>query len=232
MSFLDSILFLVPGLMAYFWNEKLGVTPPVKPSNLEQTAIGAIFWLPTFMLVSFLMKHSHHDIPSIKEIYNYSDTQLKDLFWFLGYSIISSFIISVLWSYVFYHLYMWLINLIRWIFRKGKLTKKTTVWENMFGHGSDMVVRIKKIGDSDEKQLIGQIEYSPRPLTGEMSLVLTEQSFWEAVLQKGNVHVDRTYINTDKGFIIEELNLKELSEIVNTNPELLLIPRTTRRKRR
>lgn len=114
--------------------------------------------------------------------------------------------------------------------KRGKLNRETTVLEKMFGNGGGQVVRINKIGSND-KPMIGQIDHSPRPLSAEQSFILSEESFWTTVLSKGEVRVERSFINTDKGYVIEELNFDDLIRIVNNHPELLLIPRTSRRKR-
>lgn len=45
-SLLGTIVFILPGFLAYFWLQSFGITPVTKHSSGELTAISALLWLP------------------------------------------------------------------------------------------------------------------------------------------------------------------------------------------
>jgi len=45
-NFLGTVVFLLPGFLAYFWLQAFGINPVAKHSTTEFTAVAGLLWLP------------------------------------------------------------------------------------------------------------------------------------------------------------------------------------------
>jgi len=218
LSILNTLLYIVPGLMAYFWLEKFGRTPARQLSSLEQTALTAILWFPTMILSVSIMHFFGLRIPNFDTVQYGKTALLMALFLFI--CAFSSLIIAFLWAWILHRCHHQFVNWIRKrLLHLSELTQEPTVWDAFFKtDGSARVLRIKNVGSTE--CVIGEIANGPRILSGESSLILQQQDYWSRIVNKEDVRVDRVYINTNVGIMIEELSLSHLKEIIEKSEDL------------
>lgn len=218
MSVLDMLLYSVPGLMAYFWLEKFGHAPSRPLSTLEQTALIAVLWLPTTVMATVILYLLHMKVPSFTSV-QYGKTSLL-LALYLVICAFSSFTIAFMWAWIFHKGYHKFVNFVRKrLLGLSVLAEEPTVWDSFFkGDGSPRVLRVSNMGS--QEYLIGEIANGPRVMSGDTSLILQEQGFWGQVVQKEDVRVDRIFLKTDAGLVIEELSLTHLKEIIERHDDL------------
>jgi hypothetical protein len=138
-NLLATIVFVLPGFLAYFWIQSFGKNPVVKHSQMEFTAISASLWLPvsfTTLLIYNLLIHYHildrdaiWTLDELKENAN----SFSFLFYFLGLSSIVSLIFSVTWVKLIHDILVdRLINMIRKWRGLATLSPTASVWEEFF----------------------------------------------------------------------------------------------------
>lgn len=71
-DFLSTFIFILPGIMAYFWLQVFGLTPSVKHTAPEISGIAALLWLPvsfTTLLVlntwGYLIRLDHFTVQQV-----------------------------------------------------------------------------------------------------------------------------------------------------------------------
>lgn len=218
-NFLSTFIFLIPGILAYFWIQFFGLTPTVKHTAPEFSGIAAILWLPVSFvtilclnLISIIFKIGILPIVwTIKE-FTLATENLFYLLFFLLVSVIVSFILCGIWSIFLNNLLQDAINFIRKKRGLAPLSSSTTVWEEFFikyekknTDGKEALYKIYKI-DKPESYLIGSMTKGSRPTELDKSLVLEEVQEWKEYIDDNQVPIKRVYFDFKTNLIIEELD--------------------------
>src|SRR5690625_5078281 len=106
-EFLSTFVFILPGIMAYFWLQVFGLNPPVKHSAPELSGIAALLWLPisfvtllalnTWGIVVTVNLLNVDQVWSIDEL-NAATSDIRYLMLFLIVSVFVSYVLCRLWS--------------------------------------------------------------------------------------------------------------------------------------
>jgi len=223
------IIFTIPGLLAFMWIQLFGVTPTNKQENTEVLAISALLWIPivaivlvVYQLLAWLSHmenlHPSIDIPLLKfnwVLLSSKVTDLTDLarnIWFLLYYVFSSVIISFYVAKLIagkgYNPLLGKINKIRKANGIAPLSKKTTVWNEMFLTKEGQIVEYCKM-DNQEKCFVGSLVKVPRANEQERNIVLEAVDHWSKVMEYYDVQADHVFIDTNSGTIIKIYNTDE-----------------------
>lgn len=221
-SFLGTLVFLLPGLMLYFWLQAFGINPVVKHNPAEFTAISVLLWLPvsltTILALNLVIKASSF-ISNLNPIWTTSELadvsgSFAFLVVFLGSSLIISFVFGVIWAkWIHQQILIRTINKVREFRGVAPLSKTPSVWDEVFLNNDAQIVEITKI-DKDEKKesFIGEIEKTSRTFEPERNLVLRYVDHWTNIISKYTVEIDNIFIDTKSGIIIKVYNSKQAKE--------------------
>lgn len=222
-NFLSTFVFLLPGLMAYFWLQLFGLNPPIKHTAPEVSSIAALLWLPISYLTlvclnlwawlynnpdSMFSVQKAWTIEEVKQVT--SDVRYLALFLFV--SAIVSFGVCALWGKWGVNLLEKAINIIREWREVAPLSKKPTVWDEIFSNNDSQVVEIRKLDKPEYKQ-IGGISKVSRPFEPERALVLDGIKIWTKLVEKYNPEPDQVFIDIKSGIVIKVFNLEEMLEL-------------------
>lgn len=147
-EFIASLIFLLPGVLTYFWLQSFGVTPPTKHTTTEMTGITVLLWVPTsiFTIAIFDILYFFGDmilkvlnvsinikfISTLKSLVDQSPNIIF-LLLFIVLSIGSSCLVAYLWSiFVYPWVLKSIINCVRSKRDIADLGKNTTVWDEFF----------------------------------------------------------------------------------------------------
>lgn len=224
-AFLATLVFLLPGLLAYFWLRMFGVNPPVAHSGTEITAIAALLWIPTSILSVLAYDGMVWGIGKKAPAYGLTyladlktltilSTQLTFLLIFLILSLVFSFVVAYIWAVYLYKMTLSLINKVRSKRNMAQLDELTTVWDNFFlafdrnekGSEPIMLVEVYKMGDDPEKRIYGTVKKTSRPFELERALVLTRFEGWKESHEYYQYPVKRTYVDLKSGLVVNELD--------------------------
>lgn len=209
-SFLGAIVFLLPGVLAYFWLQAFGINPVVKHSPTEFTAVAGLLWLPvsfgTLLLYNLAIWLSSY-ISQAEPIWTL--LTLKDasnnfifLFIFLLLSVLVSFVYSYIWALWGFKLQQDLTN---WVRKKRGLagfSDTTSVWDEVFGKHEVQIVEIGKI-DKPESKMIGEIKKAPRPFEPERNLFLSKVERLTKLADDYVLPVDAVFVDTKTGTYVK-----------------------------
>lgn len=218
-SLLGTIVFLLPGFMAYFWLQSFGITPVTKHSPAEFTTISALLWLPV-AFVTLLFYNSVIWISSYvvhgKPIWSASD--LKEvsgnfvfLIAFLILSVLTSYLLSRLWVKYGQDFLLNLINKIRVARKIAPFSDSPSVWDEVFVKYGGKVVEIGKI-DKPEGKLIGCIRKASRPLEPERNLYLDDVQFFTEIVEDYDVPVSNIFFDTKSGSYVKVFDSEAIVE--------------------
>lgn len=153
-EFLSTFVFILPGIMAYFWLQVFGLNPSVKHTASELSAIAALLWLPvsfgTLLVLNTWGVIVSKGPFSVKTAWTLDDvnsatSDIKYLFLFLMVSFLVSFIVSWFWSRIGNELTRALINKVRESRGIAKMSSSTSVWSEFF-------IRIDKDNSVDDNE--------------------------------------------------------------------------------
>jgi hypothetical protein len=140
-EFLSTFVFILPGIMAYFWLQVFGLNPSVKHTAPELSGIAALLWLPVSfgsLLVLNAWGKVMNTVPfkvnivwTVEDL-NAATSDIRYLVLFLFVSFLVSFIISWLWSWIGSELIRKLINRVRESRGIAKLSPSSSVWSEFF----------------------------------------------------------------------------------------------------
>lgn len=228
-EFLSTFIFILPGVMAYFWLQVFGLTPSAKHSAPELSGIAALLWLPvsftTLLILNvwgsiIKLKFLKVDIVWTVEELTTATADIKYLMLFLTVSFISSYFICWLWSLWGNEILRIGINIVRKKRKIASLSSSSSVWEEFFikideGSGSDeeteeigkeAVYIIYKL-DRPEEYIIGSMTKASRPFEIDKGLVLEETQEWtDSVNSVFDYYVKRTYIDIKSGIVVKEID--------------------------
>lgn len=209
-NFIGSLIFLLPGVMVYFWLQSFGVSPSVKHTPTEFTAISALLWLPvslvTILTINLMIKFSKI-IVSIKPIWTVND--LKDasayfifLAVFLFLSALISFLLSALWAKWGFVFHQNIINKIRGWRGIAPFSETSSVWDEVFGKNQPQVVEITKL-DKPENKIIGCIKKVSRTFEPERNIYLEEVDYFTDLVKNNQIPISNTFCDTKSGIYIK-----------------------------
>jgi len=179
-NFLGAIVFLLPGVLAYFWLQSFGVNLVVKHSPTEFTAIAGLLWLPvsfgTMILYNLIIWISHF-ISEASPIWTMQS--LKDasnnfvfLIMFLLLSVLVSFVYSFVWALWGFKIQQKLINWVRGKRGIATLSDSAAVWDEVFLKNELQYVEIGKLDNKDKDVIIVRIRKVSRPFEPERSFCI------------------------------------------------------------
>lgn len=212
-NFLGTVVFLLPGILAYFWLQAFGINPVVKHTPGEFTAIAALLWFPvsfgTLLLYNWAI-YARYYIYGIKQIWTMQDLRdasgsLIFLAVFLGLSLVVSFFVSVIIAKWGYKGILVIINIIRKWRGVAAYSKGTSVWETVFLNNDDQYVEFGRL-DIPEKAIVGRITKVSRPFEPERSLYLDKMDSVRKALDEYEISITDVYIDTKTGMYIKIFN--------------------------
>lgn len=220
-NFIGTLIFILPGLMLYFWLQSFGINPTVKHNPAEFTAISALLWFPV-SLTSLLAFNGLVELFSwpkgLNAIWNIEGLKKTSgsfifLCIFLGSSLIISFLFAAVWAkWVHQQLFMrFLINGVRKWRGLAPLSKSSTVWDEVFLNNDAQVVEIGKI-DKEAPGIIGEIKKASRPFEPERNILLSEIDFFTDLVKRHQVPVSSIFIDTKSGMYIKIFDPEQIKK--------------------
>lgn len=228
-SFLGTLVFLLPGLMLYFWLQSFGINPVVRHNPAEFTAVAVLLWFPV-SLTAILVFNLTVKISTIMSGLNpiWSTDELKNasgnflfLIIFLSSSLLISFIFGVIWAkWIHQQLFMKLVNTIRQWRGVAPLSKSSSVWDEVFLNDDELVVEIGKI-DKDDISYIGEIKKASRTFEPERNILLSEIQFFTDLVERHKIPVKNIFIDNKTGMYVkifdpEEIKNAQIKDLDNT----------------
>jgi hypothetical protein len=224
-SFLGTLVFILPGLMLYFWLQSFGINPVVKHNPAEFTAVSALLWFPvslTALLIFNTLVKLSSLLNNLGPIWN--TTELKEasgnfafLAVFLGSSLIISFLFAVIWAkWIHQQIFMRLINSVRKWRGVAPFSKSPSVWDEVFLNNDAQVVEIGKI-DKDDKdeskfKFIGEIKKASRTFEPERNILLNEIEFFTDLVNRHNIPIINIFIDTKTGMYVKIFDPEKIKE--------------------
>lgn len=218
-SFLGTIVFLLPGFLAYFWLQSFGITPVTKHTPAEFTTISALLWLPVFfttiLIYNFVIWISAK-IVTLEPIWNTTDlSKVSGSFVFLAafllISAVVSFFLSWAWAKKGQERLQKIINKIRTSRGIAPFSESPSVWDDVFVKYGGKVVEIGKIDKPDGK-LIGCIRKASRPLEPERNLYLDDVQFFTEIVEDYDVPVSNIFFDTKSGSYVKVFDHEAIIE--------------------
>jgi len=227
-EFLSTFVFILPGVMAYFWLQVFGLNPSVKHTAPEFSGIAALLWLPVsfstlivlntwgaFVNINFL----HVNQVWTLEALNKASSDIKYLVLFLFASFIVSFFICWIWCLYVHEFLRNRINHVRKTRKLAPISSSSSVWEEFFikiNENDQENSSMKKIAvfivykiDKPEEFIAGSMTKASRPLETDKGLVLEDTEEWtNSIKDDFDYNVTRVYIDTKTGMVIKELDYK------------------------
>jgi len=228
-DFLSTFVFILPGIMAYFWLQVFGLNPSVKHTAPEISGIAALLWLPVSFITLLILNtwgfFINISIFSVDEVWtvdalNKATSDIKYLVLFLFVSFIVSFFICWLWSLFGNKFLHMSINQVRKTRNIAPLSSSTSVWEEFFikiedqkindrKKGKEAVYKVYKIDKKDDC-IFGSMTKASRPLESDKALVLEDTEQWKEYLKDNTYEIKKVYIDTKSGMVVEEIDHKSL----------------------
>lgn len=234
-QFLSTFVFILPGIMAYFWLQVFGMTPSVKHTAPELSGISALLWLPVSFITLLVLNTwgvlvktgllSVSQVWSVKSL-NEATSDIKYLVLFLFVSFVVSFFVCWIWSFWGNVLLKKVINHVRKTRGVAALSTSSTVWEEFFvkleqGNSEDAddsviakeaVYIVHKIDKPDEF-IAGSMTKASSPLEVDKSLVLEDTQNWmDSINNDYDFDVKRIYIDFKSGMVVKEIDHKNPKE--------------------
>ena len=185
-NFIGTLVFLLPGVLAYFWLQAFGINPVTKHSTTEFTAVAGILWLPVSFVTlimynlgiiiidgairvtpTWAIKITQETIWTMQDLKDAS-TSLTFLVVFLSLSSMASFLLCFMWAKWGFGIYQDIVNSVRKKRGIAPFSDTTSVWDEVFGQYEAQVVQISKIDKQDKDSIvIGQISKASRTFESE-----------------------------------------------------------------
>jgi len=217
-QFLETLIFILPGLFGYYWLQVLGQTPSQKYNNFEMLSISTLLWVP--IVTIFLLIHNFIlcKIKGLKVIALNNTGEIieatnnfKFVIYFLISTIIIGFIVALIWVYLS-KCVLSLTNVIRkkWL-NYAELSKGTSVWEEIFNVYGPKVVEIAKL-DKPEISIIGSLTKSSRALELERCISINEVDYFTKLVQKKKPAISHIFIDLKAGLMIKVFNWDDIKK--------------------
>lgn len=220
-NFLGTLVFLLPGVLAYFWLQAFGINPVAKHSPTEFTAVAGLLWLPvsfgTLILYNFAIWLSYF-ITQAKPIWTL--TTLKSaadnftfLIAFLLLSVLVSFVYSFIWALWGFKAQQ---NLVNWVRKKRGIaifSNSTAVWDEVFGKNDSQIIEFGRLDKSEAPPIIGQINNASRFFEPERNLCIDEIDYMtELIRDYPTITVSKMFLDTKAGTYIKVFDPKATDE--------------------
>lgn len=218
-QFILTLIFVLPGLLGYYWLAFLGVTPTQKHNSFEMLSISILLWVP----ITVLNVGVYNIIACSKQvemIYNLDLLiSLSKYLSFQLYYVIS----SIIFSYLFARLWtsnnvqektLAHINRLREKRKLAGFSRLTTVWDECFTTFKTLVVEISSLSNPENK-IVGCIRKTSRPLEPERNLVIDDIEYFTNLVSENHISIDSVFVDVKTGLIIKIFNRKEIEEAQN-----------------
>lgn len=230
-EFLSTFVFILPGIMAYFWLQVFGLNPSVKHSAPELSGIAALLWLPVSFITLLVLNiwgalisegfFSVDQVWTIDEL-SKATIDIRYLVLFLFTSFIVSFFICWFWSLWGHEFLRGRINSVRKTRKIAPLSSSSSVWEEFFikineekpkedDFGKEAVYIVYKI-DKPGEFIAGSMTKASRPTEVDKGLVLEETEGWTDAMSNSDYDVKRVYIDTKSGMVVKEIDHDNLKD--------------------
>ncbi|EAR66237.1 hypothetical protein B14911_10897 [Bacillus sp. NRRL B-14911] len=231
-NFLSTFVFILPGIMTYFWLQAFGLNSPVKHTAPEVSGIAALLWIP-ITLLTLTVLNIYSKAGPINSVFTVDSTwtvtdfvnataDLKYLSLFLGISAVVSYLFSWFWASKGNLFLQGMVNFVRRKRKIAPLSQSATVWEEFFIkiNRSDIdeeenfeeainekkaLLLVYKI-DKKEEFVVGSMTKASRPYEVDKALVLDDTEIWFEALNHYDYPVIRTYVDVKSGVIVKELD--------------------------
>lgn len=244
-DFLSTFVFILPGIMAYFWLQVFGVTPSTKHIAPEIYGVAALFWLPisfgSLLILNFwgmTIENGWYDIVIVETVEEFNEATLNFdyLLMFLLMSFIVSFIVCFIWvSYVKKNV-DYLIDLVRGFNSLAPLSRSSSTWEEFFIRiendtgESNTNMRLHNLIRKTQKQKsavykIYKLDKNENFIAGSMTKVSRPlENDKGIVLEDSDIWKDyliedypilRVYIDIKSSLVIEEIDYVKLKESIS-----------------
>ncbi|AMK72805.1 hypothetical protein ACMXZI_17065 [Bacillus subtilis] len=223
------LVFSLPGLLAYFWIQILGINPAVKHNAGELVGLSALLWIPVSLINVLIMNiiSSHFHWWSYMKTVGDIKSNAEDIHFLTFFTIItlfSSLLVSAIWAVFLYGVFLSLINKIRLFRNIVPLNETTSIWDTFFlafdvdkkikrkdekkkkEETPPLVVEIYYLNNPDNK-MYGAVSNMSRPFEAERALILQEPDEWKQAYQTYNYPVKKTYVDSKSGLVVNELNI-------------------------
>jgi hypothetical protein len=217
-TFLGTLVFLLPGLMLYFWLQSFGINPVVKHSPAEFTAVAVLLWFPvslTALLTFNLLIKASSALNKLNPIWSTDELKVASgsfifLIVFLGSSLIISFAFGVVWAkWIHNQIFMKIINLVRKWRGVAALSKAPSVWDEVFLNDDAQVVGIGKIHE-DKDHFIGEIKKVSRTFEPERNIVLNDIDFYTDLIERHKISVKNVFLDSKTGMYVKIFDPDEI----------------------
>ncbi|MFC5700744.1 DUF6338 family protein [Cohnella faecalis] len=250
-SLIGTIIFLLPGLLLYFWVQYFGVNPVVKHSPAEFTAITVLLWFPVSAsaiyalnwLVRINNSHPFSDIVTSNFTEIWTLTQLKNasdnisyLIAFVIASTVISFVVGLVWAkWIHYPIFTGLVNWVRKSRKLAPLSKSSSVWDEVFLGNDTQVVEVGRIDKKDGPVIYGCIQKASRPFEPERHLYIQHlRDFDLEFIEKNEIEVEGQFYDMKSGSYVKvfnyEMTIKALKKHWGSEAEGLLPPRLKKKR--
>lgn len=227
-DFLSTFVFILPGIMAYFWLQVFGLNPSVKHTAPELSGIAALLWLPvsfiTLLVLNTWSAFIKIDFLSVDKVWtvetlNKATSDIKYLVLFLCVSFIVSYFVCWLWSLWGNKILINRINNVRKSRGIAPLSSSSSVWEEFFikinkeleenDHAMKEAVLIVYKIDKPDEFIAGSMTKASRPLEVDKGLVLEDTQQWiDSIKNDYDYDVKRAYIDIKSGMVVKEIDHK------------------------
>ncbi|WP_024985288.1 DUF6338 family protein [Brevibacillus borstelensis] len=218
-NLIGTIIFLLPGFLAYFWLQSFGITPVTKHTPAEFTTISALLWLPVSFFTLLLYNVAiwlSVKLVQLEPIWTVADLNKVSgsfvfLIMFLLLSALVSFILCLGWIKFGHKRLQNLINRIRISRGIAPFSESPSVWDEVFVKYGGKVVEIGKI-DKPEGKLIGCIRKASRPLEPERNLYLDDVQFFTMIVKNYDVPISNIFYDTKSGSYVKVFDNEAIIE--------------------
>lgn len=150
-ALIATILFILPGVLAYNWIEYVSNTNNRSKSNIEKTVVILCFAIPTVSLTLLVLNTwTSYDIKGLSSLTKAAD-DIKFLIYYFFINIFIAFYVSELWVLIIRGLVNKFINFIRG--SSGLSVRQTiSVWEEAFDYKGSKIAYIANLSEPEKGQ--------------------------------------------------------------------------------
>lgn len=220
-NFLGTIVFLLPGVLAYFWLQAFGINPVTKHSPTEFTAVAGLLWLPVsfgtlilYNIVIWLSSFVAQATP-IWTMQTLKDSSNNIIFLvvFLLFSVLVSFLFSFVWAIWGFKVQQFFVNWVRAKRGFAKFSDTISVWDEVFGKNESQLVEIGRLDKPDNITVTGEIKKASRTFEPER-LCLADVTFMTELVREYSIPVDNIFVDTKSGLYVKVYNSKAVREAI------------------
>ncbi|MCZ8520138.1 MULTISPECIES: DUF6338 family protein [Paenibacillus] len=220
-SFLGTLIFLLPGLMLYFWLQSFGINPVVKHTPTEFTAVSVLLWFPVSLssVLVINLLYSCGWITGYNTIWTTDDLKnassgLGFIAGFLGLSVIISFLYGWLWANHLHTVFMDIINYVRTRRNIAKLSKSPSVWDELFLNNDVQVIEMGRIDKADGPTITGCIKKASRTFEPERYLSVENEDYFKRLIHDHGIPVINVLYDTKSGSYVKIYDTDKIYEAI------------------